>query len=76
MKSIPFTSLRAGANELPTVFWMAAASMRVIVAGASVIFSARRDAETTTPPSERGTVASETLRGVSPPLVTTTAFTI
>ena len=51
MNSIPFTSLSAGANELPMVFWIADSSMRVMVAGASVIFSTRRDAVTTTPPS-------------------------
>ena len=49
--SSPFTSLSALANELPMVLAICASSSRVIVAGASVIFSTRRDAEVTMPPS-------------------------
>ena len=49
MKSTPFTCLSAAPNELPTAFSMSLTSRRVTVAGASVTFSVRRDAETTTP---------------------------
>ena len=46
-KSTPFTNLRAAPNELPTEFSISWTSSRVTVAGASVTFSVRRDAETT-----------------------------
>ena len=49
MNSRPFTSLSADANELPMVLAICASSRRVIVAGASVTFSTRRDADVTMP---------------------------
>jgi len=76
MKSSPFTALSAGANELPTVFSMAEASMRVIVAGASVIFSGRRDADTTIPASSSAALGRATSTCVSWPGWTTTPETV
>ena len=72
MKSRPGTPLSAGAKEFPTVFSIACASMRVIVAGASVTFSGRRDAETTTLVSWSGARSRVTSTRVSSPARTAT----
>src|SRR5260221_4794764 len=63
MNSMPLTALSAGMNEFPMVFWICAESSRVTVAGASVIFSTRRDADTTIPPSSTalGSRATDTI---------------
>src|SRR5687768_15701426 len=75
MKSSPFTSFSTPAKLLPTALSMTSVPMLVIVAGASVIFSGRRDAETTTPASDSGARANVTSTRVSSPGRTTTPVT-
>src|SRR5215204_1888651 len=75
MKSRPFTSFRTPAKLLPTALSMTSVVMLVMVAGASVIFSARRDADTTTPASETVARVSVTSTRVSSPGRTTTPVT-
>ena len=72
MKSTPFASLSALAKLLPTDWSICAVVMTVTVAGASVIFSTRRDADTVTPPSSRGACSSVASTRVSSPARTTT----
>jgi hypothetical protein len=50
MKSSPFTSFSAPAKLLPIELSITSVPMLVIVAGASVTFSTRRDADTTMTP--------------------------
>ena len=76
MKSRPGTFFSAGANELPIVCEIASASSVVTWAGASVTFSTRRDAETTTPPSCTAAFSRVTSAAALPPAATTTPTTV
>ena len=75
-KSSPFTSIRAEAKVLPTLASSTSVPMLVIVAGASVTFSTRRDADTTTPPRLLGAASTTMSTRVSSPARTSTLLRV